>query len=153
MPQRRLKGLACSVDYASSLLRSIQSSNECIPRPFRGDLSRHRKGGPSTVNTEDEVLTRYLTGELKAARCLSMNRPVCPHCQSPFTIPVGRTHGCPCPISMHRLPAPVQPSNGTPLARLRQADQLYEFVRLLSCQMSYKEAAEILQVDYSVIAN
>ena len=42
---------------------------------------------------------------------------------------------------------------GTPLARLRHADKLPEFVRLLSCQMSYKEAAEILEVDYTAVAN
>jgi len=42
---------------------------------------------------------------------------------------------------------------GTPRARLRHADKLFEFVRLLSSQMSYKEAAEILKVDYSAIAN
>lgn len=42
---------------------------------------------------------------------------------------------------------------GTPLARLRHADRLPQFVRLLSCQISYKEAAEILEVDYSAIAN
>jgi hypothetical protein len=42
---------------------------------------------------------------------------------------------------------------GTPLARLRHADTLYAFVKLLSFQMSYMEAGEILQVDYSAIAN
>src|ERR1700674_3292515 len=41
---------------------------------------------------------------------------------------------------------------GTPVARLRHPDKLYKFVPLLSRQMSYKEAAEILQVDYSAVA-
>jgi transposase-like protein len=125
------------------------------PRNFRADLPLTRKSGPSKVHTEDTALTRYLVRALKEARSPSLKPPACPYCHSRLTILAGRPHA--------RMPMPAFQCNscsrrfnrltGTPLARLRHADKLFEFVRLLSSQMSYKEAAEILKVDYSAIAN
>jgi transposase-like protein len=125
------------------------------PRNFRADLPLTRKSGPSKVQTEDAALTRYLVRALKEARSPSLKPPACPYCWSRLTILAGRPHA--------RMPMPAFQCNscsrqfnqltGTPLARLRHADKLFEFVRLLSSQISYKEAAEILKVDYSAIAN
>jgi transposase-like protein len=125
------------------------------PRNFRGDFPLTRKSGPLKVHTEDAALTRYLVRALKEARSPSLKPPACPYCRSRLTILAGRPHA--------RMPLPAFQCNscsrrfnrltGTPLARLRHADKLFEFVRLLSSQMSYKEAAEILKVDYSAIAN
>ena len=125
------------------------------PRNFRADLPLTRKSGPLKVHTEDAALTRYLVRALKEARSPSLKPPACPYCRSRLTILAGRPHA--------RMPMPAFQCNscsrrfnrltGTPLARLRHADKLFEFVRLLSSQMSYKEAAEILKVDYSAIAN
>jgi transposase-like protein len=125
------------------------------PRNFRADFPLTRKSGPLKVYTEDAALTRYLVRALKEARSPSLKPPACPYCCSRLTILAGRPHA--------RMPMPAFQCNscsrrfnrltGTPLARLRHADKLFEFVRLLSSQMSYKEAAEILKVDYSAIAN
>jgi transposase-like protein len=129
-------------------------STSCL-HPFRSDLPLTRKGGPSTVDTEDEALTRYLIRELKAARSTSLKPSACPYCQSHLTTLISRPHAR-MPMPTFRCTACLRQFNrltGTPLARLRHADKLFKFVRLLSCQISYKEAAEILQVDYSAIAN
>ena len=124
-------------------------------RLFRSDLPLTRKSGAHAVDTEDKALTRYLGRVLQEARSPSLVPPACPSCASRQTILAGPPHA--------RMPMPAFGCNacrrrfnrltGTPLARLRHADKLPEFVRLLSCQMSYDEAAEILRVDYSAVAN
>lgn len=135
---------------AKSPTRSTNQS-----RRFRGDVALTRKARAAAVDTEDVALTQYLLRELKAARSPSVKPPACVYCHSPNTVLAGR--------ALARRPMPAfqcqsclcrfNRLTGTPLARLRHGAKLPLFVRLLSCQMSYKEAAEILQVDYSAIAN
>jgi transposase-like protein len=131
------------------------SMNRARTRRFRSDLPQTRKSGPLAVDTEDKALTRYLERALRETRSLSLNPPACPYCVSRQTILSTRPHA--------RLPMPAFRCNscgkgfnrltGTPLARLRHADKLPQFIRLLSCQMSYKQATELLEVDYSAVAN
>jgi transposase-like protein len=125
------------------------------PRHLRGDIPLTRKSKLSLAPDEDKELTRYLTRALKDARSMSLRPPACPHCHSLATILLGRPHAR-MPMPAFRCESCSKTFNrltGTPLARLRHAEKLYGFVRLLSSQMSYKEAAEILQVDYTAIAN
>ena len=129
--------------------------NRARTRLFRSDLPLTRKSGPFDVDTEDKALTRYLERVLRETRSLSLDPPTCPYCVSRLTILSIRPHA--------RLPMPAFRCNacgkgfnrltGTPLARLRHANKLPQFIRLLSCQMSYKQATEVLEVDYSAVAN
>ena len=125
------------------------------PRNFRADIPLTRKSSRPVELDEDTDLTRYLIRALKEARSTSLRPIACPHCHSRATTLVSRSHPR-RPMPSFRCAACSRTFNrltGTPLARLRHADRFYDFVRLLSAQMSYKEAAEILEVDYSAIAN
>ena len=126
-----------------------------LPRSLRADVPITRKSKRPHTPGEDAELTRYLTRALKEARSPTLKPIACPYCQNRATCLLSRPHPR-MPMPSFRCGSCSRIFNrltGTPLARLRHADRLYDFVRLLSAQMSYKEAGEILEVDYSAIAN
>lgn len=107
-------------------------------------------------DSEDIELTAYLEGLLAEYRSVQPGPvPACPHCQSSRT----RFH---CrPNQRHPLPLfkcrvcdrTYSRLTGTPLFKLRHADKMPAFIRLLSQQISIEEATKRLSVDYASISN
>lgn len=124
-------------------------------RKFDPRVPLYTKGRRPIPETEDRALTAFVLRALHEARSTSESPPQCPHCGSRETLLAVRVHA--------RLPRPTflcrqcrrryNRLTGTPLARLRHEQKLMEFARLLSQQISYAQAAERLEVDYSAIAN
>ncbi len=124
-------------------------------RSFDPHVPIYTKGQRPIPATEDRALTAFVLQALREARSKSEVPPNCPHCGSRETLLASRVHA--------RLPRPAflcrtcnrryNRLTGTPLARLRHENKLIEFARLLSQQISYAQAADRLEVDYSAIAN
>lgn len=131
---------------------------ERISRPIRHfdpNVPLYTKGKRPLPETEDRALTAFILRALREALSKSESPPACPHCASRATMLAGRPHA--------RLPRPTflcrsckrrfNRLTGTPLARLRHGSKLLAFVRLLSQQLSYAQAAERLEIDYTAVAN
>lgn len=124
-------------------------------RKFDPAIPLRRKVRRPLADTEDRALSAYALCALREARSCSERPFACPHCSSPDTLLATRAHTrCPRPsFKCRRCKRRFNRLTGTPLARLRHEDKLYAFVPFLSQQVSYAEVAEILEVDYSAIAN
>ena len=124
-------------------------------RQFDPTIPLYTKGRRPIIDTEDPVLTAFLLLAMRDVYSKSKLPFACPHCGDRNTFLVGQAHArMPRPSFMCRLcQKRFNRLTGTPLARLRHEDKLPAFVRLLSQQLSYAQAARRLSVDYSAIAN
>ncbi|AMP05794.1 DUF746 domain-containing protein [Collimonas pratensis] len=146
----------------SSIIAKVQpsplppKSDEAPTRkPFLVDQPQFRRAGGSYPDTEDKALTAFLERALAEAYSLDLQPIACPYCHSHHTSLTQKAHArsprpafyCgKCDKRFNRL-------TGTPLARLRHAEMMPAFVRLLSQQLPYEEACRRLGVDYKAIAN
>ncbi len=127
----------------------------CTSRRFDAAIPVFTKARRHIPESEDREPTVYLLRALREVRSKCEVPVACPHCGSRDTALAGRAHA--------RMPRPsfLYQSCGkkfnrltsTPLARLRHERKALEFVRLLSQQLSYAQAAERLDVDYTAIVN
>ncbi|WP_211474682.1 DUF746 domain-containing protein [Collimonas humicola] len=113
-----------------------------------------QKAGDEFPDTEDLALTAYLERELAEVYSTSLHPPACPRCHSRRTelqqkpharMTVPRFTCMTCRRTFNRIV-------GTPFVRLRAA-KLPLFIRLLSQQIPYEEAARRLGVSYTAIQN
>ncbi len=127
----------------------------CTSRRFDAAIPVFTKARRPIPESEDRELTAYLLRALREARSRSEAPAACPHCGSRDTALAGRAHArMPRPSFLcQRCGKKFNRLTGTALARLRHERKAREFVRLLSQQLSYAQAAERLGVDYSAIAN
>jgi len=123
-------------------------------RPFLIDQPHMPRTKSAFADTEDKALTAYLERELAEVYSTSLHPPACPYCQSRRTDLWQKPHG------NHPLPRFIcrtckQNFNrvaGTPLFRLR-ATKLPLFIRMLSQQIPYNEAARRIGVNIVAIQN
>ncbi|WP_211466523.1 DUF746 domain-containing protein [Collimonas silvisoli] len=123
-------------------------------RQFLIDQPHVQRARSEFADTEDKALTAYLERELAEVYSKSLHPPSCPYCRSPRTILQQKPHGC-HPLPRFACRTCKQSFNrvaGTPLFRLRAA-KLPLFIRLLSQQIPYLEAARRLGVNIVSIQN
>ena len=163
--RRQSLGISAAIPHPEALKRIIARSGALpVPsephavmaagRPFLIDQPHVQREKSTYADTEDIALTAYLERELAEVYSASLHPPACPYCHSRRTDLHQKPHG------NHPLPRFIcrtcrQSFNrvvGTPLFRLRAA-KLPLFIRLLSQQIPYNEAARRIGVNVISIQN
>lgn len=154
-PQPRSKQLSSIIAKTSPSRLPSKSVAAPTERRFLVNQPQFRRAGGSYPDTEDKALTAFLERALAEAYSLDLHPIACPYCHSHHTSLTQKAHTrsprpafyCgKCEKRFNRLTC-------TPLARLRHAEMMPAFVRLLSQQLPYEEACRRLGVDYKAIAN
>jgi transposase-like protein len=121
-------------------------------RQFLIDQPHVQREKSRYTDTEDIALTAYLERELAEVYSKNLHPPACPYCQSRRTVlqqkPYTRLPRFACRTCKQTFNRVV----GTPLFRLRAA-KLPLFIRLLSQQIPYNEAARRIGVNIISIQN
>ncbi|WP_158229210.1 DUF746 domain-containing protein [Collimonas sp. PA-H2] len=163
--RRHQLGIAANRPYSEQLTNivakvgfpSVLSELSAAPteRHFLIDQLQFRRFGGGFPDSEDKTLTVYLEQALAEVYSKNLHPPACPHCFSRRTILAARPRAnepkpsffCKtCDRRFNRL-------TGTPLARLRYAELMPAFFRLLSQQLPYEDAARRLNVYVPLIRN